>query len=116
MEMPIRCPGGFHMNQAGTHFTRRRLLQVGGVSMLGLGLPQILQASSRSSRTSARQKSCIFIVQYGGASHHDSWDLKPDAPDDIRGPYRPIPTNVVGTQIGELMPKLATMADRYCLI
>lgn len=90
--------------------SRRRLLQIGGIGALGLGLPQFLMAST------ARQKSCIFIVQYGGASHHDSWDLKPDSPVDIRGPYRPIPTNVPGTQIGELMPKLAAMADRYTII
>jgi hypothetical protein len=99
-------------------FSRRRLLQVGGVGLLGLGLPSLLQAQGQPSVgvRSRREKSCIFIVQYGGASHHDSWDLKPDAPDDIRGPYRPIATSVPGTQIGELMPKLAALAHRYCLI
>lgn len=91
--------------------TRRRLLEIGGISALGLGLPSLLHASS-----AAREKSCIFIVQYGGASHHDSWDLKPDAPEDIRGPYRPIATSVPGLQIGELMPKLAALAHRYTLI
>jgi hypothetical protein len=80
--------------------------------MLGLGLPQLLRAGSAA----RRGKSCIFIVQYGGASHHDSWDLKPDAPDDIRGPYRPIATSVPGIQIGELLPKLASLAHRYTLI
>jgi len=57
--------------------TRRRLLQIGGIGALGLGLPQLLHAGKGT-----RAKSCIFIVQYGGASHHDSWDLKPDAPDE----------------------------------
>ena len=99
------------MNPTSRPLTRRRLLQLGGIGMLGLGLPQFLQASTRT-----REKSCIFIVQYGGASHHDSWDLKPDAPEDIRGPYRPIATSVPGIQIGELMPKLAAMAHRYTLI
>lgn len=89
--------------------------------MLGLGLPSFLQATTRSNaaeppRRRGAEKSCIFIVQYGGASHHDSWDLKPDAPEDIRGPYRPIATNVPGTRIGQLLPKLASMADRYTLI
>ncbi|MBI1831202.1 MAG: DUF1501 domain-containing protein, partial [Planctomycetes bacterium] len=103
--------------------TRRQLLQAGGIGVLGLTLPQFLQARAEpgplrgSARHNAnRQKSCIFIVQYGGASHHDSWDLKPDAPEDIRGPYRPIATNVPGIQVGELFPKLAGMADRYTII
>jgi hypothetical protein len=73
---------------------RRQLLQVGGVSALGLGLPQLLHGRAPvtgggSSKTGIR--SCIFIVQYGGASHIDSMDLKPDAPDKIRGPYRRSP-------------------------
>jgi hypothetical protein len=98
-----------------SRFSRRRLLQLGSISALGLGLPQLLRAGAEPGR-SARQKSCIFIVQYGGASHHDSWDLKPDAPEDIRGPYRPIATSVPGIQIGEFLPKLAAMADRYTII
>lgn len=98
-------------------FTRRRLLQVGGIGMLGLGLPQLLSARAPSAnRVSGTAKSCIFIVQYGGASHHDSWDLKPNAPQEIRGPYRPIATSVPGMQIGELLPRLAKLADRYCLV
>jgi hypothetical protein len=55
-------------------------------------------------------------VQYGGASHIDSLDPKPDAPEDIRGPYHPIATNVPGIRIGELLPRLANLADRYCLV
>ena len=98
--------------------TRRQLLHVGGIGMLGLGLPSLLQATAgaASSTRRTRERSCIFIVQYGGASHLDSWDLKPDAPEGIRGPYRPIATNVPGTRIGELLPKLANLADRYTLI
>jgi uncharacterized protein (DUF1501 family) len=92
--------------------TRRRLLQLGGIGMLGLGLPELLHA--RSGRTSER--SCIFIVQYGGASHIDSWDLKPDAPEDVRGPYKPIATSVPGVRIGDLSPRLARLADRYCIV
>jgi len=99
-------------------WTRRRLLQVGGIGALGLGLPEFLNARAPSASGPRRgpEKSCIFIVQYGGASHHDSWDLKPDAPADIRGPYRPIATNVPGIRIGELLPRLARLADRYCLV
>jgi len=98
--------------------TRRQLLQLGGVSILGLGLPQLLQASAGSGTRSrsGTEKSCIFIVQYGGASHIDSWDLKPEAPETVRGPYKPIATNVPGVQVCELMPRLAKIADRYCIV
>jgi hypothetical protein len=99
--------------------TRRQLLQVGGISVLGLGLPELLRANAptgESGKKNRREKSCIFIVQYGGASHIDSWDLKPDAPQDIRGPYKPIATKVSGIQIGELLPRLAKLADRYCIV
>src|SRR5579864_6788584 len=98
--------------------SRRQLLQVGGIGMLGLDLPQLLRGAAEPARSRgpAREKSCIFIVQYGGASHIDSWDLKPQAPDAIRGPYKPIATTVPGMQIGELLPRLARSADRYCLI
>jgi hypothetical protein len=97
--------------------SRRRLLQVGGIGMLGLGLPDLLRASAPGAgRESGSAKSCIFIMQYGGASQIDSWDLKPDAPAEIRGPYRPIATRVPGIQICELMPRLANLADRCCFI
>jgi hypothetical protein len=55
-------------------------------------------------------------VQYGGCSHIDSFDLKPDAPAETRGPFKPIPTSVPGTRICEHMPRLARLADRYCLV
>lgn len=97
--------------------TRRQLLQAGGIGVLGLGLPELLRANATAPRSArGSERSCIFIVQYGGASHIDSWDLKPNAPEEIRGPYRPIATSVPGIQIGELMPRLAGLADRYCLI
>src|SRR5262249_3852302 len=98
---------------------RRQLLQVGGISMLGLGLPELLYAGAplgSAGGRRGREKSCIFIVQYGGASHIDSLDLKPDAPEDIRGPYKPIPTNVPGMRIGEMLPRRARLADRYCIV
>src|SRR5437870_4449816 len=94
--------------QNSTPLTRRQLLQVGSVGMLGLALPDLLRAGSQRSG----EKSCIFIVQYGGASHIDSLDPKPDAPADVRGPYRPIATAVPGLRLGELLPRLARMADR----
>ena len=61
-------------------------------------------------------RSCIFIVQYGGASHIDSLDPKPEAPADVRGPYRPIATAVPGLRLGELLPRLGRLADRYTVV
>src|SRR5262249_18043003 len=110
----------FHTNDfpaAGSPLSRRRLLQVGGIGMLGLGLPDLLRATAPvAGRQGSSAKSCIFIMQYGGASQIDSWDLKPEAPAEIRGPYRPIATRVPGIQIGELMPRLANLADRCCFV
>src|SRR5262245_1436041 len=100
-------------------FSRRRLLQVGGLGMLGLRLPEFLGLQSHAAAGGAArgaEKSCILIVQYGGASHIDSWDPKPGAPTEIRGPYRPIATRAPGVEVCELQPRLAQVADRYCLI
>src|SRR6266536_1241344 len=98
--------------------SRRQLLQVGGIGMLGLGLPELLHASARPGTEERRKsdRSCIFIVQYGGCSHHDTLDPKPAAPETIRGPYKPIATAVPGLRIGELLPNLARLANRYCLV
>lgn len=96
--------------------TRRDLLQAGAISALGLTLPDLLAANAVSATGSVRAKSCIFIFQYGGLSQLDSWDPKPHGPAEIRGPYRPIATAVPGFRVGELMPRLARLADRYCVI
>jgi uncharacterized protein (DUF1501 family) len=95
--------------------SRRQLLQAGGLTALGLSLPQLLHA--QQSRVSARrEKHCIFIFQYGGLSQLDSWDPKPNAPAELRGPYKPIATRVPGFRVGELMPLLARNADKYAVI
>jgi Protein of unknown function (DUF1501) len=97
--------------------TRRQLVQLGGIGALGLGLPEMLRGGAPIDGSLPRStKSCIFVVQYGGCSHIDSFDLKPDAPTEIRGPFKPIPTTVPGTRIGELLPRLARLADRYSLV
>jgi uncharacterized protein (DUF1501 family) len=97
---------------------RRQFLEVGVLGTM-LNLPQLLQTGSVSGAATARrgsEKSCIFIVQQGGASHIDTLDLKPAAPAEYRGPYKPIATPVPGLQICELLPRLAQLAPRYCLI
>jgi uncharacterized protein (DUF1501 family) len=95
--------------------SRRELIHAGGLGALGLSLPNLLRAEqSRASKR--REKHCIFVYQYGGLSQLDSWDPKPNAPAELRGPYRPIATAVPGFQIGELMPRLARSADKFAVI
>ncbi|MEX1097169.1 MAG: DUF1501 domain-containing protein [Planctomycetales bacterium] len=98
--------------------SRRRLIELGGLSLFGLGLPELLAVKPvRGAYGSERRtKSCIFIVQYGGAPHHDTLDPKPDAPAEIRGLYQPIPTSVPGIQVSEKLPRLAALAHRYALV
>lgn len=96
--------------------SRRSLLQVGACSALGLGLPHWLAGQARASRSAGRVKSVMLLWQWGGCSHHETWDPKPDAPLKIRGPYRPIATSVPGTQISELMPLSASRAHRMTII
>ncbi len=96
--------------------TRRQLLQAGTLPALGLSLPGLLHADTVRPKEPRRERSCIFIFQYGGLSQLDSWDPKPHGPSEIRGPYRPIATSVPGFQVGELMPRLARLAHRYCVI
>lgn len=96
--------------------SRRQALQAGVVPALGLSLPRLFAEQELARSKDAREKSCIFIFQYGGLSQLDSWDPKPNGPSETRGPYRPIATSVPGFQVGELMPKLARQADQYAVI
>jgi hypothetical protein len=98
-------------------FTRRQLIQTGALGMIGLDLPQLLSAERTSpGGRKGREKSCIFIVQYGGASHIDMLDPKPNAPAAVRGPYKPIATSVPGMQITDMLPNLAKLSQHYCLL
>jgi hypothetical protein len=98
--------------------TRRRMLRVGSSGLLGgLALPSLLQLQAEAAGTRpARAKSCIFFQLEGGPSHIDMWDMKPDAPAEIRGPFSPISTNIPGTQISQLLPLCAQIADRYTIL
>jgi hypothetical protein len=102
--------------QARNLFTRRRLLQIGGLGLLGLNLPAFAAASQAVGRLRARAKSIIFLHQYGGPSHLDTFDMKPNAPDQIRGEYRPISSNVPGIQVCERLPHMARIMDKVTLI
>jgi uncharacterized protein (DUF1501 family) len=96
--------------------TRRHLLQVGGISLLGLHLPGLLHAAERSAHRKARAKAIILLHQYGGPSHVDTLDMKPSAPDAIRGEFKPIATKVPGLSICERLPRLAQVADKFTLL
>jgi len=94
--------------------SRREALRVGGLTALGLSLPQVLRAQQVAKPK--REVNCIMLWMLGGPSHIDMYDLKPNAPSEIRGELRPIPTNVPGTHIGELMPNMAKCADKFSII
>ncbi len=98
--------------------SRRNFLRIGTLSLGGLALPQILQAEAASGRRSSGQahKAVIMIFLPGGPSHQDMFDLKTDAPSEVRGEFKPIGTNVPGIQICEHLPLLAKLADKYTLI
>jgi hypothetical protein len=99
--------------------SRRRFLQAGGIGALTVGVPGMVTATVRGDRplgSGAAEKSCIFLLLCGGPSHLDTWDLKPQAPEGIRGPYRPIATAVPGMRLCELHPRLATLTRHFSLI
>src|SRR4051794_28621155 len=95
--------------------TRRRLLQVGGLGLLGLGLPQLLRAERAGGRK-ARARSVIFLHQYGGPSHHDTFDMKPAAVAEIRGEFKPVSTSVPGVQVCERLPHVARVMDKLTVV
>lgn len=97
---------------------RRSVLQVGASSLLGLSLPQLLaaRAAAESLPGFGQAKRCIFIFLWGGPSHLDTLDPKPQAPDAVRGPFQPIATTVPGIQVTELLPRIASRMHEVALI
>lgn len=97
--------------------SRREFLQVGALAAAGLSLPQYLAAKEGGQlRKGHENRSCIMIFNLGGPSHIDLWDMKPDAPSEIRGPFRPIRTKSDAFEISELLPRHAAVADRFSLV
>jgi hypothetical protein len=105
--------GGFNVFDIRT--SRRSFLRVGGLGALGLTLPGFLKAQAATRRKS-RAKSVLLVYLGGGLSHHDSFDLKPDAPAEVRGNYKPIDSVVPGLKVGELLPHMAKVMDRLTLV
>ncbi|WP_406700473.1 DUF1501 domain-containing protein [Singulisphaera sp. Ch08] len=95
---------------------RREFLRLGSLGTLGLGLSEVLRLRAHAGENPPGLKNCILIWLDGGPSHLETFDLKPDAPAEVRGPYRPIATNVPGLMIGEHFGHLARQADKVCLI
>jgi hypothetical protein len=97
--------------------TRRGFLQVGYSGLLGLALPRLLAArEAGNSIQTGKAKSVIVILLSGGLSQHDSFDMKPEAPDGIRGEFKPIDTAVPGIRICEHLPNLAAQAKRLAIV
>ncbi len=100
--------------------SRRDALKVGTLGAFGLSLPTILQAeaqaTTRDDRRQPRAKSVILVYLGGGLSHHDSFDPKPNAPEEVRGIYSPINTNVTGIRISEKLSRMARIMDKVALI
>jgi uncharacterized protein (DUF1501 family) len=95
--------------------TRRNFVKIGSLGLAGLTLPQLLRAEARAGIRQSH-KSVIMIYLVGGPPHQDMFDLKPTAPAEVAGPWRPIATNVSGFQICEAFPRLARIADKLVAV
>src|SRR5262245_49539693 len=96
--------------------SRRDFMKVGGLGVLGLTMTDLLAAEQARAAAAQSDMNCIILFLVGAPSHLDTWDLKPDAPAEIRGPFKPIPTSVPGIEIGEHFPMMGQIADKYALI
>ena len=107
---PQGCPG--------PRLSRREMLQIGGASVLGLSLPGLLRAQSQTSAAArhATADHLLVIFLNGGPSHLDMWDMKPAAPVEIRGEFRPIATSLAGVQFSEHLPQLSRHMHRCTLV
>src|SRR3954454_10084110 len=102
-----------------TLVSRRQVLQAGAMGGLNLAIPGMVAARVNADRplgSGAAPKSCIFLWLCGGPSHLDTWDLKPEAPEGIRGPYRPSATAVPGLRLCELHTRLAPLAGHFAVV
>src|SRR5436309_15665753 len=98
--------------------SRRRVLQAGGIGLLGLSLPRLLHAEARQRQTGRKRHAdaCILVFLNGGPSHLDMWDMKPNAPKEVRGEFKPIATTVPGIQLSEHLPRLARAMHHCALV
>src|SRR5262245_52999238 len=95
---------------------RRDFLHAGALSLLGLSLTDLFKLQAQGAINTEREMNCIFLMLVGGPSQLDCWDMKPNAPAEIRGPYKPIKPNVPGIEVSEIFPRVARHADKYALL
>lgn len=110
---PEPCAGP---QSASRLLSRRQLLRIGGLSMFGATLPQLTALQAGGSGRRARAKSIIFLHQWGGPSHHDTFDMKPDAPAQVRGNYQPIASSAPGIVVCERLPAMSRVMDKVTLV
>jgi hypothetical protein len=96
--------------------SRRSFLQAGSLATVGLTLPDFFRASAAANRRRARARSCVLLYLFGGPPQIDTWDMKPAAPEEIRGEFRPIATNVPGISFCELLPRSARVANLLTVV
>src|SRR5690348_9649341 len=99
-----------------THFSRRAVLSFGALGASGLSLPGLLRAEAGAEQRKASARSCILLFQFGGPSQFETFDPKPQAPAEIRGEFGTIATRNPQLLIGEHLPKLASVADKFSLV
>jgi hypothetical protein len=110
------------MNRACSDFlatsqvSRRAILTAGSASIAGLSLPALLRASEASPSRVAKAKHIIFLHQFGGPSHIDTFDMKPDAPDGIRGEFKPISSKQPGLNLTEHLPRMASVLHKFAQV
>jgi hypothetical protein len=106
-EKPVRfCDG----------LSRRDFLHAGSLGFLGLTLPDYYALKARGATGNAEDMNCIFLMLVGAPSQLDTWDLKPNAPAEIRGPFKALKTNVPGIEISEIFPRMARHADKFAIV
>ncbi len=96
--------------------SRRDFLRIGALAPLGLSLADLLSNKALAGAAAPRAKSVLLVFLGGGISHHDTFDLKPGAVEEIRGKYKGIPSSVPGLHVGELLPRMAKVMDKVCLV
>jgi hypothetical protein len=99
-----------------SRFPRRELIRAGGAGLFGLSLPTLLAAEANSQDLKPRAKSVIFMMLFGGPSQLETFDMKPEATDQIRGPFRPIACRTPDLRISEHLPRTAEVSDKFCVV